>query len=384
MMARMPYVVKRRELLFWQPTREMQAKGFLPKPLGPDSPESRAEAKKLYDAWFKLKTEGPKVTDYPAGTLGAFYDRYRRLTKWGDMKPRSHEDYERAWKHIDAWKTERGETLARTVLTRISTEDCEALFKYLADGFSASERYRTIKCLKILLKDAMVRLRLPMQSPAATLKNPAAAGRAQIWLGAEIETLAKTAFDQGFPGMGHAIRVAWDTMFSPVDVWTLTRPQIKQDGQGRFAERDRTKTDKHAYGALSEATATGLMAYIEGLGVELTDDAPIIRQRNGQAYRSKDTFGDDFRAVRLVAFGPTEKRQFLDIRRSANVEADAAGADKATMGELLANGLANNNFLDATYTPPTVAKAREVAIQRLEGRRKLAGEMTRIRSKSIS
>jgi hypothetical protein len=66
----------------------------------------------------------------------------------------------------------------------------------------------------------------------------------------------------------------------------------------------------------------------------------------------------------------------MDIRRSANVEADAAGADKKTMGELLANGLADSKFLDETYTPPTVTKAREVAAQRLEGRRKLASEVT--------
>jgi hypothetical protein len=77
---------------------------------------------------------------------------------------------------------------------------------------------------------------------------------------------------------------------------------------------------------------------------------------------------------------PGDTRQLLDIRRSANVEADAAGADKATMGELLANGLADNRFLEETYTPPTVAKAREVAAQRVAGRAKLAGEVTRLRA----
>ena len=61
--------------------------------------------------------------------------------------------------------------------------------------------------------------------------------------------------------------------------------------------------------------------------------------------------------------------------------ADAAGADKRTMGELLANGLADNKFLDQTYTPPTVAKAREVAAQRIQGRTKLAAEVMRQRSK---
>lgn len=119
---------------------------------------------------------------------------------------------------------------------------------------------------------------------------------------------------------------------------------------------------------------------------------PIIRTRELSAsvaggrppqaipYRTKDIFAKDFRAVRTLAF-PGDTRQFLDIRRSANVEADAAGADKKTMGELLANGLADSKFLDQTYTPPTVAKAREVAEQRVQGRAKLAGEVMRMRNR---
>jgi hypothetical protein len=51
------------------------------------------------------------------------------------------------------------------------------------------------------------------------------------------------------------------------------------------------------------------------------------------------------------------------------------------MGELLANGLADSKFLDETYTPPTVAKAREVAEQRIQGRSKLAGEVMRLKSR---
>ena len=40
-----------------------------------------------------------------------------------------------------------------------------------------------------------------------------------------------------------------------------------------------------------------LEAYLESLGVDLHDDAPIFRNRSRAPY-SKDTLGDDFRAVR--------------------------------------------------------------------------------------
>ena len=81
--------------------------------------------------------------------------------------------------------------------------------------------------------------------------------------------------------------------------------------------------------------------------------------------------------MRKVAF-PGDTRQFQDLRRSGNVEADAAGADKAAMAAVLANTIDKSKFLDETYTPPTVAKAREVAAQRLKGRKRLAAEIARV------
>lgn len=95
----------------------------------------------------------------------------------------------------------------------------------------------------------------------------------------------------------------------------------------------------------------------------------------------KNYFSQDFRAVRNHVF-PGDASQFLDIRRSGNVEADAAGADKATMAELLANSLDSSSFLDATYTPPTVSKARQVAVQRIAGRERLAVEIDRVSGKA--
>lgn len=383
--VKLRYVRKKRGKLFWEPTPEMRSLGFLPKPLGDDAPPAHAEAAKLYAAWLKARDETPKTTNYPAGSLGEFYDRVTgKFTKqpvkwWRDLKPRSREDYTRAWVHIDAWRRRpESPLLSHTVLTRISTEDVETFAEHMEASHSPSERYRTVKSLKRLLGDAVVRLRLPVASPAAKLANPQARGRSAIWLGAEIEHLVSTAQANGYDGMAVAIRLAWDTMFSPVDIWSATRAQLKKDATGPYLHRDRTKTAKEAFGALSETTERALTAYLKDGAPEV---GQFLRQRNGSAYRSKDTFGDDFRAVRAIAF-PGDTRQLLDIRRSANVEADCAGADKGVMGELLANGIAGSAFLDETYTPPTVAKAREVHKLRLAGRKKLAAAATRQRSKS--
>lgn len=375
--AKLRYTVKKRGNLFWQPTPEMRKMGFEPKALGPDTPASQAQALKLYEAWLKAKAERGKVTSYPPGTFGAYFDRFKRTTTYAKKAVRTREDYERAWVHIDAWRPAPDSfSFSRTVITSITTELCEQFYDHLEKTVSPNERHRTIKWLKVLLADAIVRLRLPYASPAAKLVNPQPAGRSAIWLGAEIDVLAKTAKELGYQGMSLAIRIGWETMFSPVDIWTCRRGWMKRDGVGWYLARERTKTSKETFGALSDELAEDLLAYMKAQPFEYTDETPIIRQRNGKAYRSKDTFGDDFRDVRKAAY-PGDTRRFQDIRRSANVEADAAGADKETMGKLLANGLAANKFIDDTYTPPTVAKAREVAAQRIEGRAKLAGEVTR-------
>lgn len=349
----------------------MKAKGFLPKPLGPEGPESIAEAQRLYTAWEVARTTSAPVTAYAMGTLGAFYDLLRRTKKWEKKAPRTREDYERAWKHLKP-------RLAEKRLDRITVEDCERLFDELEAERGPHERYRTIKVLRALYADAIPRLRMiGFPSPAKAIPNPQPKGRSAIWLGAEVAKLIVTAEENGYPGMAIAIRVAWDTLFSPVDVWSATDSSRKRDTAGAYIERDRTKTGKEAFGHLSAATAAAIDAYVEGLGFELAPDAPFIRQRNGHAYRSKDTFGDDFRAVRKIAL-PGDTRQFQDLRRSGNVEADAAGADKAVMAEILANTIDTSKFLDDTYTPPTVAKAREIAAKRLEGRTRLAAEIARV------
>jgi hypothetical protein len=159
----------------------------------------------------------------------------------------------------------------------------------------------------------------------------------------------------------------------------------KRDAVGWYLHRSRTKTDREAFGHLSDETAAALLAYLKQLGADLHPSAALIRRKSGKAYAEgvsgKNYFAQDFRTVRNHVF-PGDDRQFMDIRRSGNVEADAAGADKATMAELLANSLDSSAFLDATYTPATVTKARQVAATRKEGRERLAAEVERVAGRS--
>lgn len=379
---RLRYTVRKRGNLFWQPTPEMRALGFEPKPLGPETAETQAEALRLADEWDKARAARGQVTKYPAGSFGEFWDRFRRTEAWKKKGLRTREDYARAWRHIDAWRPAPARPLlSHTIISRITTELCEGFVAHLETTLSPNERHRTVKWLKVLLADAVVRLRLGYASPAAKIPNPQPKGRTAIWLGAEIDDLVAGAMLAGFEAMSLAIWTAWETMFSPVDVRTLRPHQLKRDATGWYVVAERQKTGKEAFAAISDELGAELSAYLKRQARAEADDTPIFRQRDGLPYKTKDTFAGDFRDVRAFMF-PGDTRQLLDIRRSANVEADAAGADKKTMGELLANGLADSKFLEETYTPPTVTKAREVAKQRMAGRAKLAAEVSHQRSNS--
>lgn len=369
---RFPYCPVKRGNRFFQPTPELKALGFVARALGPDGPDAWEKAAGVARAIQKARSEALRVTTWPKGSFGSFYDHFKRTKAWARKSPRSREDYDRTWPKIEM-------AFARKKITEITVAECED-FDESCETLSPSERYRTIKCLKALLNAAVAR-QILASSPAASILNPQPKGRSQIWVGSEVATLIAAADAERFHGMAIAIRVAWDTMFSPVDVWTVKHGQRKRDREGSYIERLRTKTTKAAYGALSPETDAAIDAYVQGLPFELTSETPLIRQRNGHAYRSKDTFGDDFRSVRAKAF-PGDTRQFQDLRRSANVEADVGGVDIKTRGELMANHLASNKFLEETYTPATVSKAREVAAKRKEGRIALEAEIDRIRSKS--
>lgn len=277
--ARLRYTVRKRGKLFWQPTPEMRALGFRAKALGDDGPESQAAALNLYQAWLKAKEEQDQVTRYPAATFGSYWDGLRSSSKWAKKALRTRHDYERAWAILDVWRPSPSRpTFSNTRVEAITTGLCEQLYDHLEQTVSPRQRWRVIKALKIMLADMVVRLRMNYPSPAAKLSNPQPAGRSAIWLGAELDILAARAKAAGYEGMSLAIRVAWETMLSPVDVRTLRPSQMRQDGQGWFVTGSRAKTGAETFAALSDGLAEALRAYLVAQARTEADNGPIIRR----------------------------------------------------------------------------------------------------------
>lgn len=332
----------------------------------------------LVDSGSAPPVNSALIGGYPADSLGAWFHVWRsgKFEDWNAKAPRTREDYDRAWTpHI-------GPSLGHRPIHKIEPNEFARVQRGWGESLSPSERFRVVKCARAIFQ-AAVRHKLITSSPATILPNSMPQGRNAFFLAAEINTLSASAFQAKKVGMSLAIRTAFETALSPVDVRTLCLALIREDGAGPYIYRERTKTEAEVFAAISAPLWADIQAYIANLAdklkINLTPNAPIFRKLHGQPYRDHKEFGLDFSRVRSLAL-PGDKRQFQDIRRSANLEMRLGEATPDERAALLANSLNDNRFLEATYTPPTVALARMIVEKRVAGRALLGDKVGTRRS----
>jgi len=372
------YVAKRGKA-FWQPTKIMKAHGFGSVPLGKDGPDAWAKAEEWNERWDKTRRgEAPspamqaslspeaaeELTIYPPRSFGEAFKRYRKTEEFARKAPRTREDWWRAWKRI---KPVFGDCDPRTV----TLEEISEFRKAVEETVSLREAHRCVKIWRAMWKvTAALGYCDRDADPSLGVRNTAAAGRSATWTEGEASRMFKRAWREGYFGLAAVMGVAWSTQMSPGDVRALRASQLAKstDGMAYFAERG--KTGKPVGGVLTDRALRALQAYLEELGVELHGEAFIFRNRSGAPY-SKDTLGDDFRAVRAIEFGEAERRTLADFRRSGAVEAIVGDATPAALAHAMGNTLSASNALFATYVPVNLATVRSVMDARRRGRSKL-------------
>lgn len=322
---------------------------------------------------------------YAPGSLGEAYSKYRGLQTWLSKAPRTREDWERGWKHIDPVF---GDVDPRTV----ALEDLDAWYAALIDKTSRGyigvrEAHRAMKIWRALWKIAGTMNRADgtpyvlAKDPSLGIRRKTPVPRNAVWFYDEAVQLIELAWESGYKGLSAALAVAWDTTLSPVDVRGLSLAQLEQTPQGPLFSVDRAKTGKAAIGTLSEATAARLDAYIDSLPFTLLKTTPIFHTRGGQpgpkggrprppVPYQKDTLGDDFRIVREAVF-PGDSRTVADFRRSGAVEATAGEVAPAALAAKMANSIDANRELQDTYQPHNTTLVRMADAAREIGRARL-------------
>lgn len=357
----LPYYVVKKGFGYWQPTKAMKALGAKSIPCGKDGPKAWTAAKAAMENWRErlgvVKDDGPMH-----GTLADALVRFKTTPEWPKKAPRTREEWDRCWVRL-------GPTFGDVDPNTITLEQISAFRAMVAKTVSEREAHRCIKIWRALWRVAAGLKYVDLNAdPALGVRNTEPEKRQQIWSFLEVIKLVKTAWRHGYYGLAAIMAVAWDSQFSPVDVRTLRLRQRVKDAVGTVFNIGRAKTGRAAAGTLSRRSEFVLDAYLRQLGVDLTPDAPIFRNRSGRAY-SSDTMGDDFRDVRALAFGPEDDRTLADFRRSGTVEALRGGATAEQIGSKMANDFATNAFIQKTYAPVDLATVRKVDQARKRGRK---------------
>lgn len=351
---------------YWQPTKAMISRGFKSVALGAPGPESWAKAAEWNEKWRVerlglTKASGPV---YPGGSLGEAFQRFKRLETWRAKKPRTREEWDRAWRYIDP-------IFGDIVPATVDLETIDWFYHDVKQGAGVREAWRVLKIWRALWRAAAAMGYCSRDSdPSLAIRRQTPAPRTAVWREGEAVRLAKAAIRSGYAGLACCIAVAWDTQFAPVDVRTL-RPLDMRDEGGRITfHLLRAKTGMAAIGTLSRRGERVVRAYLSSLGAELHPGAPMFRNRSGRAY-SKDTLGDDFRDVRAMVLPGDTRTIGHDMRRSAAGEGFVGGASVAAMASKMANTINQAADLQRTYFPVNKAAVDQVDEARKRGRRAL-------------
>lgn len=369
------YAIRKGKYGYWLPTPKMIAAGFECISCGLDGPEAWAIAKEWEDRWqaHRRGAETPRLHVWPKDSIGDAFTRYRRLQEWQRKPPRTREDWERGWSFIEP-------IFADLPPAAITLEVLDEWYADLLRVNGVDIAYRAMKTWRSLYTVmAGMKLCPPRADPSQAIRRKTPPPRHQTWTAGEVVRLVKGAWRAGYRGLACIVAVAWDTSFSPVDVRTLTPAQAMKTAQEWGFLIARTKSREAAFGTLSKRTQRLVLAYVEGLGVTLLDDAPIFRSRGftpgerggrpraGVPY-TKDSLVDDFADVRKMLFGAGEKRRLMDMRRSGAVEANAGGASVEAISAKMGNSIDENKALQKTYMPVNLAAVRAADDSRRKGR----------------
>lgn len=348
----------------------MKAAGFVCVPLGSDGPDAKAKAISWNERWDRARAgqgvDTRKV--WPRGSLGEGYDRFRHTDTWAQKKPRTREEWERCWPYIEP-------IFGDVDPSTLGLEHLDAFYAHPVNGllakFGVDLAHRVIKIWRALWRVvAAMGYCERDRDPSLALSRRTPSPRSATWTEGEAARLVKAAIRMGYTGLACVVAIAWDTQFAPGDIRKLTAADTTQKGGRITFQTTRNKTDKAVLRTLTRRTQRLLRAYLVSRPAEALPNAPLFRNRSGRAY-SKDTLGDDFRAVREAVF-PGDKRMLgHDFRRSGTVEAFAGDASPSAVSAKMGNSIDQSSELQRTYNPVNAASVRQADEARKVGRRRI-------------
>ena len=369
---------------YWRPSKKLRALGFQDITCGPDGPaawEIAISWNRRVNAALNGQQSSPDcdvaqtreqaeaARFYPVGSVGNAFQRFILTEEW---RVKADSTRNKIW--WPAWYRIRA-MWGDVAPDSITFEQISAWRAELKKKKGLDIAHKTIKIWRALWKIMRGMKLAHGEDPSVAVLNHAPKPRHQRWSEGEAVRLVKRAWREGFGGLACVIAVAWDSTFSPVDVRTLRRRQMKSSRRGIYFDRTvegRQKTGRAAVGTVCKRTQALVDLYLADRKVELHDEAFLFCTKSGAHYR-EDTLAHDFAEVRALEF-PGDRRRLSDMRRSGAVEVIAGDAQPGTLSAKMANSIERANFLHKTYAPVDLASVRSADEARARGRRRIREE----------
>lgn len=292
----------------------------------------------LWDCCEKYEKSG-YFLDLSRATQKDYSDYLRLLRDWSKEKKNPHVKHIEP-KHIVTWLNRFHDTpvkqkRAKTVLSIV-------MGQAMRDGFINANPCRDIKLRK-----------------RKTDKR-----KITIWTDADVDLLIRSADDMGWPSVGIAVLIAYETGQRQGDVLNMQKPRDYCDGRFIFKQ---SKT-----GASMNLRAT---KRLKARLMDLPDEHLMLvtHDTTGQKWRA-DTFTHKFRDIADAA--GLKNHIFMHLRHSAVLNLESAGCTAGQIAHITGHSLGNvMNILETYRTRST--EVADAAILRLENYRKSKGRRTR-------
>lgn len=365
--------------LWWEPSAAARKLGFSSVELDERRLTwSKREAERLNAELARAIATGKREAPSPMGrSIEALIEKYRRSTRWADLKPATKSDYEASFRLIvRKWGPYQVRDFDKSIV--------HAWYETLRDGSGEWQAKALIRKLSILMSYAeILGWRPDGSNPCAKLglKTPKGRGRVVSW--EEFDALLTTADEIGLPSVGTAMVLSLLHGQRQTDCFSARIEDFHQlefiqpDGavaSGWVWIFDRSKRGNEgalqlhqdAVARIEAAMATASAAGRSGADPLLHDerlDRPYERdlfQRRWQEVRAETIARAESGGLRSI-----ETMQFRDLRRTFGVLARRAGVERDDIGDVLGNTIASNAQLAMIYTPAEI-ETRSRAIRAIK------------------
>lgn len=316
------------------------------------------KAKRVYEEYSRV-TEAQMLGFDPSIKEGGFQDiikKYKASLYWTELAPRTKRDYEYFLADIRDWSVRAGDPHIKHLTPK-------SIVKWLNKWDETPRRQKYAKALMTILYSSAIREGFIDRNIAKEItlrKRKSQKEPIIIWEYEDVENFIKHADASGFPSVGTAVLIAFETGQRPGDV--LSSQRGKNYSNGRFLFKQ-SKTGKEVALHASEALRRRID---KGTGIML-----LLNEYSGKPW-TDTAFSKRFREI---ADGcGLEKHKFKQIRHSVVLHLERAGSNSSGIASVTGHSRKTvQDMIENHYGVDRDEKMAQEAVANLHAYRKKVG-----------